>query len=257
MGGKMTDLNAVFERIEKIKTQTLNVETQTYEYAVTENEGISVILINGAGGPIDGWMKIWRRLRKMYNVFCYNRPGIGQSSPPVEPQTGLQMVAELKGILHALEIEPPYVLVGHSLGGFIAELFARHYPEEVKSVVLLEPSTIDDVLSSGKRRKKPKTPSQALTEVFQVDETVTQLEHAPSFPAIPLTVIAGTHPVAKHFMSTKFVFSRIEHLRKASLLSKHGKFMLAHHSGHFPQLSDSKLVAEVIENSVLLTNHKN
>ena len=243
----MTDLNVVYERFEKIKTQTICIETQTYEYAITENNGISVILINGAGGPIDGWMKIWRLLREKHHVFCYNRPGIGQSSAPINPQTGLQMVAELQAILHALEIKPPYVLVGHSLGGFIAELFARHYPEEVKSVVLLESSTIDDVLSSGKRKnKKPKNATQALTEVFQVNETIAQLQIAPSFPAVPLTVVAGTHPVAKHFMPTKHVFSRIEHLRKASQLSPHGKFIIAHHSGHFPQLSDSKLVAEVI-----------
>lgn len=247
----MSDLTAVFERIEKINTQTISIGTQTYEYATTGNDGISVILINGAGGPIDGWMKIWRRLREKYNVFCYNRSGIGQSSSPVEPQTGLQMVAELRAILHALDIKPPYVLVGHSLGGFIAELFVRHYPEEVKNVVLLEPSTIEDVLASGKKRKKkPKTASQSLYEVFQVDETIAQLEHAPSFPAIPLTVVAGTHPVAKHFLPTKRVFSRIENLRKASRLSPHGKFVLAYHSGHFPQLSDSKLVTEVIKASV-------
>lgn len=253
----MADHNAVFERIEKIETKTIIIGTQTFEYATTGNDGISVILINGAGGPIDGWMKIWRRLREKYNVFCYNRPGIGQSSAPVEPQNGLQMVEELKAILHALEIKPPYVLVGHSLGGFIAELFVRHYPEEVKNVILLEPSTIEDVLASGKKRKKkPKTASQSLYEVFQVDETIAQLENAPSFPAIPLTVVAGTHPVAKHFMPTKRVFSRIEHLRKASQLSPHGTFILAHHSGHFPQLSDSKLVAETIEASIILMSQK-
>ena len=247
----MADLTAIFERIEKITTQTVIIDEQVYEYASTENEGTAIILINGAGGPIDGWMKLWRRLREKHRLFCYNRPGMGQSSPPVIPQTGLQMAQELRALLFEVKIEPPYILVGHSLGGFIAELFARHFPEEIKSVVLLEPSTIDDFLSNKKKDRKPKNPAQSLTEIFQVRETVTQLQAAPSFPPLHLAVVAGTHPVAKNFMPTKMMFKRIEHLRKAAQMSPYGQFVIAYHSGHFPQLSDSKLVAEVIEGQLL------
>lgn len=252
----MADLTAIFERIEKITTQTVIINERIYEYATTENKGTPIILINGAGGPIDGWMKLWRRLREKHRLFCYNRPGMGQSSPPIMPQTGLQMVKELRAILLALKIEPPYILVGHSLGGFIAELFARHYPEEIKSIVLLESSTIEDVLSNKKKNRKPKNGAHSLTEIFLISETVTQLQEAPPFPPVPLTVVAGTHPVAKNFMPTKIMFTRIEHLRKASQMSPYGQFIIAHHSGHFPQLSDSKLVAEAIETQLLFICQK-
>lgn len=244
----MSERAAIFERVEKIKTETLTVEDSVYEFAMTEHEGTPIILINGAGGPIDGWMKLWRRLRDRHRLFCYNRPGMGLSSAPPSPQNGLQMVSELRTVLHELDMKPPYVLVGHSLGGFIAQLFACHHPDEVKGVVLLEPSTVADVLSNKKRKqRKPRNSENPNNEIFHVEMTVEQIQSAPPFPEIPLLVLAGTHPVAKHFMPSKVIFSRVENLRKASQLSPYGKLIIAHHSGHFPQLSDSKMVADAIE----------
>ena len=48
------------------------------------------------------------------------------------------IVAELRASLQALDIEPPYVLVGHSIGGTYMELYARSYPEEVAGVVFVD-----------------------------------------------------------------------------------------------------------------------
>lgn len=244
----MSERAAIFERVEKIKTETITVEDRVYEFAITEHVGTPIILINGAGGPIDGWMKLWRRLRDSHRLFCYNRPGMGLSSAPFSPQNGLQMVSELREILHTLDMKPPYLLVGHSLGGFIAQLFACHYPEEIKGIVMLEPSTVADVLSNKKRKqRKPRNNENPYNEIFHVEETVEQIQSCPPFPAVPLTVLAGTHPVAKHFMPTKVIFNRLENLRTASRLSPLGKLVIAHHSGHFPQLSDAKIVATAIE----------
>ncbi|MBV8897071.1 MAG: alpha/beta hydrolase, partial [Acidobacteriaceae bacterium] len=51
----------------------------------------------------------------------------------------LNLTVELKTMLEAAGIEPPYVLVGHSFGAFIVQRFVDLYPEDVRGVVLLDP----------------------------------------------------------------------------------------------------------------------
>ncbi len=48
------------------------------------------------------------------------------------------MVEELRELLIATGHEPPYVLVGHSLGGTVMDLFARTHPDEVAGLVLVD-----------------------------------------------------------------------------------------------------------------------
>ncbi|WP_286672160.1 alpha/beta fold hydrolase [Methylocystis iwaonis] len=64
-------------------------------------------------------------------VFAYNRPGIGASAPATTPRDGVTVVEELRATLRAKGIAPPYVLVGHSIGGLYVQLYARRHPNEV------------------------------------------------------------------------------------------------------------------------------
>jgi pimeloyl-ACP methyl ester carboxylesterase len=52
---------------------------------------------------------------------------------------------ELQALLQAAAIEPPYVLVAHSYGGFVSRLFAATYPDEVVGLVLIESSHEDEI----------------------------------------------------------------------------------------------------------------
>ena len=54
------------------------------------------------------------------------------------PRTGAVIVADLHAVLKKADVQPPYVLVGHSLGGLYLSLYARTYPEEVAGLVLLD-----------------------------------------------------------------------------------------------------------------------
>ncbi len=64
-------------------------------------------------------------------VIAVDRLGVGKSDRPTEPQTGEVIVATLRSLLAQAGVPPPYVLVGHSLGGLHVELFARRHPDEV------------------------------------------------------------------------------------------------------------------------------
>jgi pimeloyl-ACP methyl ester carboxylesterase len=70
-------------------------------------------------------------------VCDYDRAGEGRSDPPAEPQDDLDVVDDHAALLVAADIEPPYVLVGHSLGGDQAWLYADRHPEGVAGFMLM------------------------------------------------------------------------------------------------------------------------
>jgi pimeloyl-ACP methyl ester carboxylesterase len=78
---------------------------------------------------------------KTTRVCTYDRAGDGWSEAGPQPRTARQFAKELHALLHAANVPGPYVIAGHSLGGYTARLFAHDYPTEVAGVVLIE-STI-------------------------------------------------------------------------------------------------------------------
>lgn len=73
-------------------------------------------------------------------AFAYSRPGFGASERSPSERSGRVVVEELRQLLRARGLKPPYVLVGHSLGGLYLQLFARRYPEEVAGLLLIDSS---------------------------------------------------------------------------------------------------------------------
>lgn len=197
---------------------------------------------------MEGWTRVWERLGPENLCFAYNRLGIGKSSPPEEAQTGMVMAKDLKALLMALEIKPPYVLVGHSLGGFIVHLFALMYPEEVQGIVFLESATIKDVTESRKTQRATNNP---MDETNYVLETVLQIETMEGFPRIPIRVVIGQKPAFGWLMPKEVKEARKRHQAELIDLSGSGDLIPAKKSGHFPQLSEPELVVEVIHSIVL------
>jgi pimeloyl-ACP methyl ester carboxylesterase len=101
----------------------------------------AVIIIPALSTPAgDDWPAVQRALARDTTVCVYDRAGVGWSDPPRRRRTGIRMAEELHTLLGAAGISPPYVLVGHSMGGLIAQLFAALYPAEVAGVVLVDSS---------------------------------------------------------------------------------------------------------------------
>ncbi|RZJ69504.1 alpha/beta hydrolase [Flavobacterium sp.] len=70
----------------------------------------------------------------------YERSGLGKSELDLGLTSDAQLVDRLHGLLVALKIKPPYLLVGHSIGGPYIRLFASKYPTEVSGLVFLDPT---------------------------------------------------------------------------------------------------------------------
>ncbi|MDF2605815.1 MAG: alpha/beta hydrolase [Bacillales bacterium] len=231
-----------------IEKNIISVNRNDFEYAVKGTKSPAIILINGAGGPIEGWAKVWGGIGNDNIVFAYNRLGIGKSSKPREPQTGSKMAKDLKELLLSLDIEPPYLIVGHSLGGFIAHLFTVIYPEDVRGLVFLESSTIKDVLNDSKNKKEA-NPNK-FSEVDHVKTTVEQIQESGKFPNIPIYIIAGNKPAFGWIMPKAKKEARLNNQKELISLSGQGRVTIAEKSGHFPQISEPDLVINEI-NSLL------
>jgi pimeloyl-ACP methyl ester carboxylesterase len=103
-----------------------------------------VILDSGIGVPAVGWIKVQPEVAKFARVCSYDRAGYGWSDEGPEPRTSLQIATELKTLLNAAGEEGPYVLVGHSFGGFNVRMFAKLYPADVVGVVLVDAAHEDE-----------------------------------------------------------------------------------------------------------------
>lgn len=72
---------------------------------------------SGHGTPMDHWDRILAGVSDLAPLITYDRPGIGESEPDNEMPTIKNVSNKLVKILKHLDVKPPYVLVGHSLGG--------------------------------------------------------------------------------------------------------------------------------------------
>jgi pimeloyl-ACP methyl ester carboxylesterase len=99
----------------------------------------TVILEAGLGDTMDVWKDVQPRIAVgCTRTLSYNRAGYVGSDPAVGPRDSATIVAELRAELKRRNIDPPYVLVGHSLGGLYMQYFARNYPKEVAGLLLVD-----------------------------------------------------------------------------------------------------------------------
>ena len=98
----------------------------------------AVILDSGLGDSYVSWQKVQPQIAKSTRVCSYDRAGIGYSDSGRRPRTSRVMAEELHSLLQAAKIAPPYVLVGHSMGGYDVRLYASLYRNEVSGMVLVD-----------------------------------------------------------------------------------------------------------------------
>ena len=103
--------------------------------------GPTVVLDAALGSTSAHWAWVQQEVAKTTRVCAYDRAGLGWSESGPGPRDARQITGELHTLLANASIPGPYVIVvGHSLGGLYAQLYADRYREEVAGVVLVESS---------------------------------------------------------------------------------------------------------------------
>lgn len=104
-----------------------------------EGEGTpTVVLDAGAGGIGLSWELVRSAIARSTRVVVYDRAGLGWSDPSPRPRRADVMAEELHILLMKANINGPYILVGHSLGGPVTRQFAAKYPAEVAGLVMVD-----------------------------------------------------------------------------------------------------------------------
>jgi pimeloyl-ACP methyl ester carboxylesterase len=109
--------------------------------------GPAIIFSSGLGDTLDSWRSVQAPIAaECGRTLAYNRAGYEGSDAATGPRDAETIVAELRAELQRRGIAPPYVLVGHSLGGLYMQYFARQFPEEVAGLVLVDSTHWDERL---------------------------------------------------------------------------------------------------------------
>ena len=159
----------------------------------------TVVFEAGAGASLDHWIRIQPRVSQFAQTVSYDRAGIGLSDAGPVPRDGAHVVAELHAALKNAHLSPPYILVGHSLGGPFIRLFAATYPREVAGLVLVDP-TQEDLLAWAKEHvpdedhKRSKHEPRLNDEVDCAPQTFAELKEKTLPPGLPITLISGVGP---------------------------------------------------------------
>jgi pimeloyl-ACP methyl ester carboxylesterase len=106
----------------------------------------TVVLEAGGGDFSATWALVQPKVATFARVCAYDRAGSGWSDLGPNPLTMRQWVYELHALLNRAGVPPPYVLVGHSLGGFLVRLYTSSYPADVSGVVLVDASHEEDLV---------------------------------------------------------------------------------------------------------------
>ena len=98
----------------------------------------TVVLDSGLSDSSLSWYRVQPEIAKFTRVCAYDRAGLGWSDPSPKPRNSKVFAEELHTLLHNARVPAPYVLVGHSMGGFDALIYARLYSSEVAGMVLVD-----------------------------------------------------------------------------------------------------------------------
>jgi pimeloyl-ACP methyl ester carboxylesterase len=97
--------------------------------------GEPVLLLNGLGSPSATWFRMVEALAPAYTVITLDNRGTGSTTAPSAPHDVPTMAADAAAVLAAAGGGPAHV-VGHSMGGFLAQELALEHPDAVRSLVL-------------------------------------------------------------------------------------------------------------------------
>ena len=243
-------------------------------------EGRATVLIEGGIGDASvNWLPIQESLSERMQVCIYDRGGYGMSDTGPGERTTEQITTELYALVKAAGVEGPYIVVGQSFGGFIAQYFARRFPAETLGIVLVDSSHPDQVeklaemdqYSSKKRtlvtgranagaeetnpwRKQWHMLNSSRKAVFsQMDElkdfatSATQVKEAGPMPNIPLAVLTRDQellPTLENNHSMEEVWREMQ--RDLANSSERGWQVTVKGSGHNIHLDAPEAVVEAV-----------
>jgi pimeloyl-ACP methyl ester carboxylesterase len=185
-------------------TSALGLPAESVRHRVkVEGRGTSTVILEaGLGDTLEVWNAVQSQIAaNCVRTLAYNRAGYLGSDPSDSPRDSATIVAELRAELQRQKIKPPYILVGHSLGGLYMQYFARNFPNEVAGLVLVDSTHWDQSLEMGNQANTPYNSRTAVTLFMpwimrrEINDSVIagqQVHSSPQAGPIPTVVLSST-----------------------------------------------------------------
>lgn len=97
----------------------------------------AVIIEAGLCSGQSEWVAVQGLIAQKARVYAYDRAGYGRSDPSPHQLTAENRMSDLKALLDAADIPPPYVLVGHSYGGVLVREFLRQHGSQLVAGMII------------------------------------------------------------------------------------------------------------------------
>ena len=250
----------------------------------------AVVMDAGLGGTSLDWVRVQPELAKYTRVCTYDRAGYGWSEPGPRPRSSGRIAEELRMLLHTAAVPEPYVLVGHSFGGYNVRLFASYYPEKTAGLVLVDAAHEDQVrrfreeggINTAPRGKFVRLSSPVIPdnmpyavrplvrslinssiayqtlydELFSFRRSAAQVRNAGPLPEVPLVVITRGQRVwpdtPKGDLLERLWATLQDDLAERQI---HVPHMFAQNSGHYVQLDEPGMVINAVRSVIASIHH--
>ena len=220
-------------------------------YASTGEGNFTVVLENDIGEEMDSWDEIFDDIANDSKVIAYNRPGYDGSTNLSTPKTTSQIANNLRTLLRTTKASPPFILVGHGIGGHYMISYAEQYPKEVAGVILIETPNpkflglCDEKGVKGCDRFasiENQLPFHVKKEYLASKEIFLPND----IGNIPLAVVSRT-PTISLSKSKELRTLWFETQRDLTLLSTDSKHFIAKHAGRYVQSDEPQTVLDAIK----------
>jgi pimeloyl-ACP methyl ester carboxylesterase len=140
---------------------------QMHLYCV--GEGSPTVILE-AGGYAESlwWYRVQNQLAEHTQVCSYDRAGMGWSEAGPAPRDAGSIVEELHVLLDEAQIEPPYILAGHSFGGILNRFYATRYPDEVLGITLVDSAIVTEKFTNLSEYEEHKRSGDILNSLIWV-----------------------------------------------------------------------------------------
>jgi esterase len=103
-----------------------------------QDSSAKLVFLHGIMGQGRNWLSIAKKFSSQFQCLLFDQRGHGQSAQPTSGYGLDDYVEDLKSLLDSLKWHDPIYLIGHSMGGRVALMFANKYPERLEKLVIVD-----------------------------------------------------------------------------------------------------------------------
>ena len=200
---------------------------------------------------MSGWDAVQKKVKDFAQICLYDRAGLSKSEKGPGPRSAIQIANDLHALLIASQIDPPYIIVGHSMGGLYIQTYAMLYPDDIAAMVFIDPSpkelvdtlspeVLENLVSAGA--------SQAVLDETGpgLNASIPIFKSLPKLPDVPVVVITSSYTGEVEVDKKQWEELKAYHQKLVDDLTD-GSHILATKAGHYIQIDEPILVIDAIK----------